>query len=151
MILSLVTVTWNGTNITGRPTLIYHDEVIAINYTAPPTLHNPNSPGGLLCSSTVGPIAWSAGDGASSFDTNILKRIIYQIIPNGNRTAQIVRDGRTQDISNSKFHNGLFTCRRNSDIGTAVPVGFYQRGGMRSELIYVYNKIKLVIIELTRL
>ena len=108
-------------------------------YSPPPTLSNPNGPRSLLCSSTVGPVAWSAGDGTSRFDTNIRQRIIYQIIPNGNRTAQIVNDGRSDDVSNSNFHNGLFTCRRNGDISTAVPVGFYQRSGRISELIGVDN------------
>ena len=125
-----MTVTWNGINITGRPTLIYHDEVIAINYTTPPTLHNPNGPGGLLCSSANGSIAWWPGNGSITaiFDMNREKRIIYQIIPNGNLMAQIVRDGRPANLSNSNYHNGLFTCRWERDITTAVPVGFYQRG-----------------------
>ena len=68
-----MTVTWNGTDITGRPTLIYHDEVVAINYSAPPTIVNPNGLGGLICSSidTVGPIAWHPGDGSAViFDYN---------------------------------------------------------------------------------
>ena len=137
--LYAVTVTWRGNNITGIPTLIYHDEVETVMYSPPPTLSNPNGPGGLLCSSTIGPVAWSAGDGTSRFDTNIRQRIIYQIIPNGNRTAQIVRDGRNDDVSNSNFHNGLFTCRQNGDISSAVPVGFYQRSGRTSELILVDN------------
>ena len=135
-----MTVTWRGNNITGIPTLIYHDEVETVMYSPPPTLSNPNGPRGLLCNSTVGPIAWLAGNGTSYFDTNIRPRIIYQIIPNGNFTAQIVRDGRNKDISGSDFHNGLFTCRRNGDISTAVPVGFYQRDGRRGELTCVYNK-----------
>ena len=122
-----VTVTWRGSNITGIPTLIYHDEVQTVWYSSPPTLHNPNGPHGLLCNSTVGHVSWWAGDG-TLLDTNVGWRIIYQIIPGGNLTAQIVRDGRTQDLSNSNHHNGLFTCRRNGDISTAVPVGFYQRG-----------------------
>ena len=134
-----MTVFWRGSNITGIPTLIYHDEVETVIYSPPPTLSNPTGPGGLLCSSTVGPIAWHPGNGAmTQFDTNIGSRVLYQIIPNGNLMAQIVRDGRTLDLSNSDFHNGLFTCRRNGDISTAVPVGFYQRGG---ELICVYCKM----------
>ena len=122
-------VTWNGIDITSRPTLIYHDEVTGTNYTAPPTLHNPNGPGGLLCNSTVGPIAWWPGNGLINqpFDTNVPGRFIYQIIPSGNLTAQIVNDGRNVDVSGFNFHNGLFTCRRNGDISTAVPVGFYAR------------------------
>ena len=138
-----MTVTWRGNNITGIPTLIYHDEVETVMYSPPPTLSNPNGPGGLLCNSTAGSIAWWPGNGAMTvFDTNRDKRIIYQIIPSGNLTAQIVRDGRTQDISGSPqfdFHNGLFTCRRNGDISTAVPVGFYQRNGTTGELICVYK------------
>ena len=98
-------------------------------YSPPPTLSNLNGPGGLLCSSTVGPIAWHPGNGAMTvFDANRDERIIYQIIPSGDLMAQIVRDGRDSDISGSSFHNGLFTCRRNGDISTAVPVGFYTRG-----------------------
>ena len=49
--------------------------------------------------------------------------------------AQIVRDGRLQDISSTNYHNGLFTCRRGGDISTAVPMGFYQRDGSIGELM----------------
>ena len=128
-----MTVTWNGTDITNKPTLIYHDEVKTVMYSPPPTLSNPNGPGGLLCSSTVGPISWWPGNGAindpNPFSTNIPERIIYQIIPSGNLAAQIVRDGRDTNnnaILRSSFHNGLFSCRRNGEI--PVPVGFYSRG-----------------------
>ena len=113
-------------------------------YSPPPTLSNPNGTRGLLCSSTVGPIAWWGGNGATIFDTNRNNRLIYQIIPSENLTAQIVRDGRTQDISGSPqfdYHNGLFTCRRDGDISTAVPVGFYMRDGRTGELICIYNKV----------
>ena len=128
-----MTVTWRGNNITGIPTLIYHDEVETVMYSPPPTLSNPNGPGGLLCNSTVGPISWWPGNGViddpGPFDTNVRPRIIYQIIPSGDLMAQIVRDGRdTGLIATISFHNGLFTCRRNGDISTAVPVGFYSRG-----------------------
>ena len=112
-------------------------------YSSPPTLSNPNGQGGLLCSSTMGPIAWWPGNGLTNqlFDTNTDDRLIYQIIPSGRLTAQVVNDGRTDvDVSVSPYHNGLFTCRRNSDISTAVPVGFYQRNGRRGELICVYNE-----------
>ena len=134
--LYAVTVTWRGNNITGIPTLIYHDEVETVIYSTPPTPSNPNGNGGLLCSSTVTPIAWWAGDGRSSFDTNIINRQIYQIIPSGNLTAQIVNDGRSNevDLTMHTYHNGLFTCRWNGDISTAVPVGFYyRRGGVTGE------------------
>ena len=132
-----MTVTWRGNNITGIPTLIYHDEVETVMYSSPPTLSNPNGPGGLLCSSTVGPIAWWPGDGRMQpFDYNIHDRQIYQIIPSGNLMAQIVNDGRTDeiDLTRTSYHNGLFTCRRNGDISTAVSVGFYyRRGGVTGE------------------
>ena len=112
-------------------------------YSPPPTLSNPNGSRGLLCSSTVGPIAWHPGDGSTNIiDTN-LQRYLYQIIPSGNLTTQIVNDGRNAndlDVSEYRYFNGLFTCRRNGDISTAVPVGFYQRGGRRGELICVHSK-----------
>ena len=134
-----MTVTWKGNNITGIPTLIYHDEVETVFYSSP-TLSNPNGPGGLLCNSTVGPIAWWPGNGLTDppFDTNIWRQI-YQIIPSGNLTAQIVNDGRTGtsnefNLTGLNYHNGLFTCRRNGDISTAIPVGFYyRRGGVTGE------------------
>ena len=138
--LYAVTVTWRGNNITGIPTLIYHDEVETVMYSPPPTLSNPDGPRGLLCSSTVGPIAWWPGDGRMEpFDTNRNNRLIYQIIPSGNLMAQIVNDGRTGtsneiNLTGFRYHNGLFTCRRNGDISTAVPVGFYyRRGGVTGE------------------
>ena len=125
-----MTVTWRGTDITNKPTLIYHDEVETVMYTDPPTLRNPNGPRGLICNSTSPSIAWWPGNGLidNGFDINRDERVIYQIIPEGNTTAQIVNDGRTYvDISETSYHNGLFTCRRNSNISTAVPVGFYAR------------------------
>ena len=138
-----VTVTWNGIDITGRPTLIYHNEVTAIYYRAPPTLVDPNGPRGLLCNSTVGPIAWWPGNGLNRlFDTNINNRFIYQIIPSGNLMAQIVNDGRNVDVSESSYHNGLFTCRRDGNISTAVPVGFYARSELYNKLIS-YNRASL--------
>ena len=140
--LYAVTVFWQGNDITNKPTLIYHEEVETVTYRDPPRLSNPNGTGGLLCSSTVGDIGWYPGDGRMElFDTNRNERQIYQIIPSGNLTAQIVRDGRNLDISGpqNNFHNGLFTCRRNGDISTAIPVGFYQRNGGTGELISVYK------------
>ena len=102
-------------------------------YSLPPTLSNPNGPRGLLCNSTVGPIAWWPGNGLTNlpFDTNVPGRLIYQIIPSRNLTAQIVRDGRSNeiDLSGFPYDNGLFTCRRNGDISIAIPVGFYYRNG----------------------
>ena len=132
-----MTVTWRGNNITGIPTLIYHDEVETVMYSPPQTLSNPNGPGGLLCNSTVGSIAWHPGDGRMQlFDNNIIGLQIYQIIPSGNLMAQMVNDGRSNevDLTGINYHNGLFTCRRNGNISTAVPVGFYyRRGGMTGE------------------
>ena len=136
-ILYAVTVTWRGNNITGIPTLIYHDEVETVMYSPPPTLSNPNGPRGLLCSSTVGPIAWWPGNGRMEpFQTNRNDRQIYQIIPSGNLMAQMVNDGRSNevDLTGFNYHNGLFTCRQNGDISTAIPVGFYyRRGGVTGE------------------
>ena len=142
-----MTVTWRGNNITGIPTLIYHDEVEIVEYSPPPTLSNPNGPHGLLCNSTVGPIAWWPGNGLTDppFDTNIPRRLIYQIIPRGHLMAQIVNDGRDYvGGSEFPFHNGLFTCRRNGDISTAVPVGLYQRGAT-GELINLCTQDTLYV------
>ena len=122
-----MTVTWNGTDITGIPTLIYYDEVKVVMYSPPPTLSNPNGPGGLLCNSTSPSIAWWIRNGSTTieFATNKSMRIFYQIIPSGNLMAQFVRDGSNLT---SNGHDGLLTCRQNGDISTAVPVGFYTRG-----------------------
>ena len=138
-----MTVFWRGNDITNKPTLIYHEEVQTVMYSPPPTLSNPNGPRGLLCSSTVGPIAWWPGNGAATvFDTNMRNRVIYQIIPNGKFMAQIVKDGR-DNFPHSSFHNGLFTCRRNGNISTAVPVGFYARGGTPGELnMYICSNLR---------
>ena len=146
-----MTVFWRGNDITNKPTLIYHDEVETVNPPVP-MLINPDGNGGLLCNSTVGSIAWHPGNGRTlAFDVNTPERLIYQIIPTGSTTmAQIVNDGRTasdQDISGFDFHNGLFTCRRNGDISTAVPVGLYQRGGRIGELICVHNKTDMKLKE----
>ena len=133
-----MTVFWQGKDITNKPTLIYYDDLQTVRPPVP-MLVNPDGNGGLLCNSTVGRIAWHPGDGSTNaFDINQLERFLYQIIPTGSTTmAQMVTDGRSAndvDVSDSSFHNGLFTCRRNGDISTAVPVGLYQRSGRRGEL-----------------
>ena len=146
---SAVTVTWRGNDITNKPTLIYHDDVETVNpVPSPPALVNPNSTGGLVCSSTGGPnIAWWPGYGRmQTFDTNVM-RVIYQIIPSGNLTAQIVNDGREEYLY-SHYHNGLFTCRRNGDITTAVPVGFYNSG---INIVSYSNLADLYIIQATNM
>ena len=148
-----MTVFWRGKDITNKPTLIYHDEVETVNPPIP-MLVNPDGNGGLLCNSTVGPIAWHPGDGTTNaFDINEPSRLIYQIRPSRSTTmAQMVNDGRNAtdlDVSKYGFFNGLFTCRWNGDISTAVPVGFYQRGGRRGELICVYNETYIMAREIT--
>ena len=149
-----MTVTWRGNNITDIPTLIYHDEVQTVMYSSPPRLSNPNGPRGLLCSSTVGPIAWWSGDSLSRIDYNEPGKSIYQIIPIEGTTAQIVNDGRSVDVSRFSYHNGLFACRRNGDISTAVHVGFYQRGGRigdSGELICLYTSTDKISLQLLNL
>ena len=149
-----MTVTWRGNNITGIPTLIYHDEVETVMYSPPPTFSNPNGPRGLLCNSTVGPIAWWSGDSIKHVDYNVPGRLIYQIIPMEGTTAQIVNNGRSAndvDVSRFSYHNGLFACRWNGDISTAVHVGFYQRGGRKGKLICLYTSTDKISLQLLNL
>ena len=119
-------------------------------YSPPPTLSNPNGPGGLLCITTVGPIAWWSGDSIKHIDYNVPGKLIYQIIPMESTTAQIVNDGRSAndvDVSGFSYHNGLFACRRNGEISTAIPVGFYQRGGAMGELICLYTSTDKISLQ----
>ena len=46
---------WNGTDITGVPTLIYHDELIT---STDDVITDPDGQGSLICYSTAGTVVW---------------------------------------------------------------------------------------------
>ena len=127
---------WNGTDITGVPTFIYHDELI----TGPPGANlapNPDGPGVLSCSTGIGALAinWHFVDrmiNPASMGGNILLRIgtrmrtRTQVLQNENNPFPT---GGRQDA----FLNGLWSCTQN------LYVGLYFRSSSEWNKICGYN------------
>ena len=122
LILLLVTMRWNGTDITRVPTFIFHDELIAGNATLPP---DPDGPGVLSCSSA---------SGTTTINWNFVDRII---IPAGTGSIILKNNGtiKSQVLQNESrplptggrpeaFLNGLWSCTQG---GTRLHVGLYFR------------------------
>ena len=129
-----VTVTWNGTRITG-PVLIYHDEIIVDPARSLGVL---TAPGALVCTSETRPRAgWRRADhrffGDGPQATNLGQiRTGPEVVPN---IARLSRDN--EDVNPSNAHqNGLWCCRvqslQQSDeadvVANLVFIGVYRRG-----------------------
>ncbi len=118
-----VSVRWNGTDITGIPTLIYHDEL----YTGNGPITDPDGPGRLICNSSLSlPLFfWRSADGFG----------IGSLTPNFDQIKQIVVLTNMSRLSvtapfvapnfNERF-NGLWECYSG---GFHVHVGIYARAG----------------------
>ena len=119
-----VSVTWNGTAVSG-PVLIYHDEVAIVpaqNFL--PLFDHPG--GGILAcrgNATSQGVAWHYAHG-DMVTTSPLLVPFYQSIAEAGSVSRLARG---HNIA-SPF-SGLWTCRQNGNADTAIPVGLYQRGG----------------------
>ena len=133
MFCIVVTVTWNGTRITG-PVLIYHDEIIVDP--GPTYLFGDNAaPGALVCTSESSTRAsWRGSD--HLFFGDVATRPISTTILNQIRTAATATPNRgrlSRDNENvnpsAPNQNGLWCCRI-AGVNTAgfVFVGVYHRG-----------------------
>ena len=137
LLLHAVSVTWNGTTLTG-PTLIYHDELILDGMNPQPLdIGDPNRPGALVCRSETRPrAAWRRTNGEFFMDTTSRVRHIQQIRTNSTAVPSLSRlsRGSTAVDLNPNF-NGLFTCRvqvvgndTEDTLANFVHVGVYARG-----------------------
>ena len=126
-----MTVTWNGSIITG-PVLIYVDEIIVNDYRTV-VIGEPNRPGALVCrSEDKARVTWYFTDSniVSVAPRNnergyIQTRTGENVIPSLSRLS-LGREG----ISNDEAHlNGLWFCRLNAD-GSSIRmyVGIFSRG-----------------------
>ena len=136
--VSAVSVTWNGTTITG-PMLIYSDE-LPVNDTAT-TIGDPNRPGALICRSEDRVrVNWHYTRG------NIVRSVIYsdtlsdtykQIRTGEGATpslSQLLLNKENTEVINEDL-NGIWHCRlnaaaeNNNQFEEQISVGIYSRGG----------------------
>ena len=124
-----VTVTWNGTTITGL-VLIFQDELVRDDRTNP--LDTPVD-GTVICrSDNHAQVGWHFANGAlvstlSTTDHFRQRRTNSSATPSVSRlTTNRPNEALTID---SAAANGLWTCRLNAGLGTVVSVGIYARGG----------------------
>ena len=127
-----VTVTWNGTTITG-PVLIFQDELVRDDRTN--VLATPMD-GTLICrSESQAQVGWhfsplNTANGVlvsttSTTDHFRQRRTSSSATPSVSRLTT----NRPNEALTSADANGLWTCRLNAGFSTAVPVGIYARGG----------------------
>ena len=120
----IVTVTWNGTSITG-PVLIYQDELVVDNRASPTA--TPTRDGTLICTSRdQHSVNWHVPDRVSSATDDFRQiRTESGVTPSVSRLSALREDvSRDDDVT-----NGLWTCRLNEEFSTSIPVGIYGRGG----------------------
>ena len=122
-----MTVTWNGTTITG-PVLIFQDELVRDDRTN--VLATPRD-GTLICrSENQAQVGWHFANTqlVSPISTNNHFR---QRRPSSSATPSVSRltTNIPDEALTSAAANGLWSCRLNGNLITAVPVGIYARGG----------------------
>ena len=120
---NVVTVTWNGTDITGDIVLIYHEELYGSPGPSPIT--DPNGPGRLICTGTSGTPTWRLTNGDSISESSNGRYI--QTRGTANRWTQLARNNNfyALPITNPderSLANGLWQCTVG---GTTVHVGVY--------------------------
>ena len=121
---------WNGTDITGIPTLIYHDELT--NYYG--SITDPNGPGRLICNTSfpLNEVNWlhPNRNGAASLGWHgpFLQKKETGLLTNIIRLSNYNEPFIAPNIN--PMYNGLWYCARYED---RVHVGIYGRAG--SELL----------------
>ena len=115
----LVTMRWNGTNITGVPTFIYHDELA----TRTDGTISPDGPGSLICSIPANiSVTWSlVNDIPVSF---LATRSFHQIQKVETPSLSQLALGSGGHPRSESFVNGLWFCRTS---GARLYVGIYAR------------------------
>ena len=139
-----MTVTWNGTIITG-PVLIYQDELIIDNRTdvlAPPL------DGTVICrSENQATVGWHYADG-SLVDTSTNGHFRQKrrfTLPSVSRLTT----NRPDEALTNTTANGLWTCRLFASINGAIPVGIYARGGGEHIHIHTIDNVNIFMAERT--
>ena len=145
MCVHAVSVTWNGTSLTGPPlvhlpngdselltnqlasALIYHDELPV--FTGSDTLGDPNGPGALVCRSEA-QAGWYFPNGNPVEDFEVSSTAHFQQIRTGNETPSLSRLVRRSDVSVTSISSasGYWFCYVNEYSFMEVRVGIYGRG-----------------------
>ena len=124
-----VTVTWNGTTITGPvAVLIFQDELVIDDRTNP--LTTPRD-GTVICrSENQAQVGWHFAN-TVLLSTSSTTNHFRQRRTSSSTTPSVSRltTNRPDEALTSAAANGLWTCKLNGGFGTAVPVGIYARGG----------------------
>ena len=122
-----VTVTWNGTTITG-PVLIFQDELVRDDRTN--VLATPVD-GTLICrSENQAQVGWVFADGifvSTASTTNHFRHL--RTSSSATPSVSRLTTNRPDEALTSAAANGLWNCQLNGGLSTAVPVGIYARGG----------------------
>ncbi len=119
---------WNGTDITGVPTFIYHDELLFQTG----VLTDINAPGRLVCVfPTETTVTWERVDGSSISSSTRDRDEFFQrrqtsAPPSVSRLTTTQHFSRTTPLTDSRF-NGLWTCRANAVPADRLHVGLYAR------------------------
>ena len=119
--MNAVTVTWNSTTVTG-PVLIFQDELVRDDRTD--VLAIPRD-GTVICrSDNQAQVGWHFTNNvfiSTSSATNHFRqrRTSFSATPSVSRLTT----NRPDEALTSAAANGLWSCRLNSSISTAVPVG----------------------------
>ena len=129
MCLHTVTVTWNGNTITG-PVLVFQHELVRDDRTN--VLATPMD-GTVICrSENQAQVGWHFASGVLVSPTSTTnhfrqRRTSSSATPS---VSRLTTNRHDEAIANtSAAANGLWSCRLNAGISTAVPVGIYVRGG----------------------
>ena len=150
-----MSVTWNGTTITG-PVLIYLDEILVDDHTTT-AIGNPNRPGALICrSEDTARVSWHYTDGifvdtAPTSSTSTFKQIRTGegVIPSVSRLS-LNREGVVRTDPRT---NGLWHCRLNamgvresqgSTYDEQINVGIYSRGGGKLSSCFTDYELELI-------
>ena len=122
-----VTVTWNGTTITG-PVLIFQDELVRDDRTH--VLATPIRDGTVICrSENQDRVGWVFANGVliqASTNTHFRQR---RTSSSATPSVSRLTTNKPDEALTSAVANGLWSCRLNGSFTGAVPVGIYTRGG----------------------
>ena len=124
-----VSVTWNGTTITGPVTmLIFQDELVRDDRT---NVVDTPMDGTLICrSENQAQAGWHFANGVGLHPLSTTNHF-RQRRTSTSATPSVTRltTNRPDEALTSTANNGLWTCRLNGELRGAVPVGIYARGG----------------------
>ena len=132
-----VNVTWNGTTITGL-VLIFQDELVRDDRTN--VLGTPMD-GTVICrSENQAQVGWHFVNGVLLSTNSSTTNHFRQRRTSSSATPSVSRltTNRPDEALTSAAANGLWTCRLNGGLNTAVPVGIYaRRGGKEANILHI--------------